>query len=65
MPELPGSLVGKVMDVAAEIHDPADPADVGSGLERVLGLELAPDEITYLESLGQKVLLAVLAARPQ
>jgi hypothetical protein len=62
MPELPGSLVSKVMDAAA---DTRSPADLAPGLERVLGLELAPDEVEYLEDLGQRVLRAVLEARPQ
>jgi hypothetical protein len=39
--------------------------DLGSGLERVLGLELEPDEVEYLEDLGRRVLVAVLQARPR
>jgi D-Tyr-tRNAtyr deacylase len=62
MPELPGSLVGKVMDAAVDI-DTHSPEDLTNGLERLLGVELAPDEVEYLEDLGRRVLRAVLETR--
>jgi hypothetical protein len=61
-PPLAPSLIGKVMDAAVDVRSPADVMD---GLRRVFDLELAPDEIEYLESLGRAVIRAVLEARPR
>jgi hypothetical protein len=59
---LPPSLVGKVVDVVVEVNSPED---LAPGLERVLGIPLDADEVAYLEDLGRRVLVAILAARPQ
>jgi hypothetical protein len=45
-PELPPTLIDKVY---AEAIDCRSPDDLANGLERLLGVELAPDEIEYLE----------------
>ncbi len=58
----PPSLIGKVMDAAADVHSPAQVTD---GLRTLLGVELDADELAYLEHLGRAVLRAVLEARPR
>jgi hypothetical protein len=62
MPPLPTTLVDKVANEAIDCHSVED---VTSGLERLLGVELSPDEVEYLEDLGRRVLTAVLEARPR
>jgi hypothetical protein len=61
-PPLPASLIDKVAGVAVDCHDVED---LAPGLERLLGVELAPDELEYVTALGQAVLRAVLDARPR
>jgi hypothetical protein len=63
-PQLPPTLVGKVMDAAVDI-DTRSPDELANGLERVLGIPLDADEVAYLEDLGRRVLTAVLEARPR
>jgi hypothetical protein len=62
MPELPSTLIDKVYAEAIDCHSPDD---LANGLERLLGVELAPDEVAYLEDLGRRVVTAVLEARPR